>query len=447
MSNQPNLVFVFADQWRADACGYAGDPNVKTPHLDRFAAEGINLKNAVSGSPVCTPYRATLMTGQYPWTHGIFLNDLCLSTDATSIAQAFKAGGYRTAYIGKWHIDGHGRSNFIPRARRQGFEYWKVLECTHNYNESYYYGDGPEKLKWDGYDAITQTRDAQDYIRHADRDKPFALFLSWGPPHAPYLTAPQKYRDMYDPEALTLRPNVPEEMEGEARRDTAGYYAHCTALDDCFAELRQTLKDEGLEDNTVLIFTSDHGDMIGCQGQRKKQRPWDESIRVPFLIRHPNGLGAESKVLDGLINSQDIMPTLLGLCGVEIPESVEGLDYSTYLRGGENPGEDAALLSCVSPFGQFTREMGGREFRGVRTKRHTYVRSLDGPWLLYDNEMDPYQLENLCDKPAHAELQSELDVLLNRKLDEANDQFLPGEEYIRRWGYKVDETGTVGYTN
>ncbi|MDP6503849.1 MAG: sulfatase, partial [Planctomycetota bacterium] len=139
--------------------------------------------------------------------------------------------------------------------------------------------------------------------------------------------------------------------------------------------------------------------------------------------------------------------TMLGLCGVEIPDSVEGLDYSEYLSGGNNPGDDVALLSCVSPFGQFTRNQGGREFRGLRTKQYTYVRSLDGPWLLYNNETDPYQLENLCDKPEHAVLQSEMDALLDKKLEEANDEFLPGEEYIRLWGYKVDETGTVGYSN
>ncbi|HPO36806.1 MAG TPA: sulfatase-like hydrolase/transferase, partial [Kiritimatiellia bacterium] len=127
----PNVVFVLADQWRAQACGYAGDPNLRgmTPTIDRLAAESANLTHAVSCCPVCSPYRASLLTGQYPLTNGLFLNDVCLSTRATSLAQACTRAGYDTAYIGKWHLDGHGRSAYIPPERRQGFDYWKVREC------------------------------------------------------------------------------------------------------------------------------------------------------------------------------------------------------------------------------------------------------------------------------------------------------------------------------
>ena len=442
---RPNILFIFADQMRADACGYAGDPNVETPNLDRFAAESANLTNAVATCPVCSPYRASLMTGQYPLTHGVFLNDVCLRNGATSIAQAGGEAGYRTAYIGKWHVDGHGRSNFIPRERRQGFEYWKVLECTHSYNDSYYYADGPEKLKWDGYDAIAQTRDAQAYLREHDGRDPFMLVLSWGTPHAPYHTAPERYRSLYRPDKLALRPNVPPESEEEARNNLAGYYAHITALDDCFGELRQTLKETGLEDNTILVFTSDHGDMLGSQGQEKKQQPYDESLRVPFLLRWPSGLGAEGRAFHAPLGAEDLMPTLLALCGIDIPGTVEGLDYSGYLRGGDSPGDNTALISCPSPFGQWARTRGGREYRGVRSERYTYVRDLNGPWLLFDNESDPYQMANLADRPEHAELQRRLEATLDRKLTETGDEFLPGWDYIRKWGYVADQSGTVPY--
>ena len=158
---QPNIVFVFGDQWRAQATGYAGEPSVRTPNLDRLAGESLNLTNAVSNCPLCTPYRASLLTGQYPLTHGLFVNDVPLDPHATSLGKVFAAHGYDTAYIGKWHVDGHGRSAFIPRERRQGFSFWKVLECTHNYNKSPYYADENVKLFWDGYDAIAQTREAQ----------------------------------------------------------------------------------------------------------------------------------------------------------------------------------------------------------------------------------------------------------------------------------------------
>ena len=242
---RPNLVYIFADQWRAQATGYAGDPNAKTPNLDKLAKESINLTNAVSGCPVCSPYRASLMTGRYPLTHGVFLNDVLLSTDAVSIADAYNTAGYETAYIGKWHLDGNRRTAFIPRDRRQGFKFWKALGCTHNYNNSFYYADKNVRLKWNGYDAIAQTREARRYIRERSNDKPFALFLSWGPPHSPYHTAPRKYKDFFKAEELKLRPNVPKALVAKARNTLAGYYAHIAALDDCIGEILQTLKECG----------------------------------------------------------------------------------------------------------------------------------------------------------------------------------------------------------
>ena len=270
--------------------------------------------------------------------------------------------------------------------------------------------------------------------------------LAWGPPHDPYFTAPEKYRALYDPAKLTLRPNVPETGRGNARKTLAGYYAHCTALDDCFGELRRTLQEAGLDENTLLVFTSDHGDLLGSQGAYKKQRPYDEAIRVPLLLRWPKGLGTKARRLDAPINSEDLMPTLLGLCGVPIPKTVEGLDYSGYIRGGKNPGDGATVICCVSPFGEWVRRNGGKEYRGVRTARYTYVRDLAGPWLLYDNQADPYQTNNLVNQPKHVKLQGKLDALLYRKLKERHDEFLTGDDYIKQWGYTVDRNGTVPYT-
>lgn len=132
----PNIIFIMADQWRAQATGYAGDKNVITPNLDQLASVSLNIKNAVSGMPVCTPYRASLLTGQYPLTNGVFMNDIMLDTNKLTIAKVYKRNGYNTGYIGKWHIDGHGRNTYIPESRRQGFDYWKALECTHDYNKS-----------------------------------------------------------------------------------------------------------------------------------------------------------------------------------------------------------------------------------------------------------------------------------------------------------------------
>jgi len=396
--------------------GYAGNKDVKTPNFDKLAAESVNFSNAVSVCPVCSPYRASLITGRYPLTHGVFLNDLLLNDEV------------------------------IPRELRQGFDFWKVLGCTHNYNNSYYFADENIKLKWEGYDSIAQTQEAKRYIREHSKGKPFALVLSWGPPHAPYHTAPQKYRDMFDPGELSVRDNVPKELHAKAQNTLAGYYAHIAALDDCIAELMATLKETGIEKDTIFVFTSDHGDMLHSRGQMKKQRPWDESVRVPFLLHYPAAAGEKGRTIEMPINTPDIMPTILALSGIEIPDTVEGTDFSDVVRGKRKPKDNAALITCPSPFGQWTRKHGGKEYRGVRTKRYTYVRDLKGPWLLYDNEKDPFQQDNLCNKPKHAKLQKKLEGLLSQKLKETNDEFLPGPDYIKKWGYKVHPSGTVGYT-
>jgi arylsulfatase A-like enzyme len=442
---KPNVVFVLADQWRAQACGYAGDPNLqgRTPVLDRLAAESADFTHAVSCCPVCTPYRASLLTGQYPLTHGLFLNDVCLSTRATSLAQAYARAGYDTAYIGKWHLDGHGRSAYIPPERRQGFDYWKALECTHDYNRSpYYAGNDPTRRMWEGYDVAAQTRDAQAYLaERARREKPFLLVLSWGPPHNPYETAPEAYKRLFEAERLVLRPNVDGTVRS-ARKDLAGYYAHIAAMDACLGDLLKTLDEQGLRENTLVVFTSDHGDMLGSHGMIRKQKPWDESIRVPLLVRYP-AAQAHGRKIGAPVNTPDLMPTLLGLCGARVPESVQGEDLSDWIRGGPAPEDRPALIACHTPFGEWHRKKGGREYRGVRTARHTYVRDLNGPWLLFDNVADPYQLTNLANDPAHAALQARLEAELQRLLRQTGDEFQPGSTYIAQWGYEVDPTGTV----
>jgi len=443
---KPNLIYIFADQWRGQATGYAGDPNVLTPNIDRLAGESLNLRNAVSTCPLCTAYRGSLLTGQYPLSHGLFVNDVPLNPEATGMGKIFSAHGYDTAYIGKWHVDGQGRSAYIPPERRQGFQFWQVLECTHNYNQSAYYaGDSDELRYWEGYDAIAQTREAQRYIRDHDGENPFLLVLSWGPPHNPYGTAPEEFRRLYPAHQVRLRPNVPLPLSMFVPHALAGYYAHCSALDACVGDLMATVDEAGIADNTIFIFTSDHGDALGCQGHGNKQAPWEESIRVPFLLRYPAEFGRRPCPIDGLIGSPDILPTLLGLCGLPVPETVEGLDFSDHLRGGPDPAEGAALIACYHPIADWWHGLGGKEYRGLCTERYTYARSLAGPWLLFDNVQDPYQMNNLVGEAAYASLVADLEARLQRKLDALGDEFLPGLEYCRRWGYPLDERETVPY--
>lgn len=445
---RPNLVFVFADQWRAQDTGYAGNTDIYTPNIDRLASESINFRYAVSCMPVSTPYRATLLTGQYAQSHGLFLNDVQLNPEAKSIGKVYKSAGYNTGYIGKWHINGNGRSNYIPESNRQGFDYFKVLECTHDYNKSQYYDNNDSSPKWwEGYDVTAQTNDACRYIEEYSRkEKPFVLFLSWGPPHNPYDSAPEEYQKLYRDKDIKLRPNVPDACKGRAIKDLKGYYAHISAMDSCVGQLQKTIKQCGIDKNTIFVLTSDHGDMLGSQGLQRKQQPYDESILVPFLLKYPTDFGNKGRTVDTLFNSVDIMPTLLAMSGLPIPDTVEGKNIYPILKGEKKDRIEGTLIECITPFGEWERRSGGREYRGVRTKRYTYVKDLNGPWLLYDNRKDPYQQTNLVQDEGYAEIRLQLDGLLARLLSEKNDEFLPGEKYIEKWGYKVNKWGTVEYT-
>ncbi|MCK3684090.1 sulfatase [Maribellus sp. YY47] len=445
---KPNIVFVFADQWRAQSTGYAGNTDVLTPNLDKLATEGLCFTNAISTCPVCTPYRAMLLTGQYVLKNGMFMNDVLLNPDSRSLGKLFKQQGYHTAYIGKWHLDGNGRSAFIPKERRQGFDYWKVLECSHNYNNSLYWGNDDELHKWEGYDAEEQTKDAIAYIKEqAKSGNPFCLVLSWGPPHAPYQTAPKEFQDLYKNKDIQLRPNVPEELAEETKAILRGYYAHCSALDSYIQQLQDAIRQSNMEDNTIFVFTSDHGDMINSHGQMKKQRIYEESAKVPFIIKYPALLGKEGRKSDFLINTLDILPTLLGLSGLDVPAGLDGEDITDVILGKREDDRKAALVSCVQPFGQWSRSHGGREFRGLITKQYTYAQDLSGDWLLFDNVADPYQLNNLTGNPAFESTAKDLEELLSRELTRLDDEFLTGPSYIEKWGHTIDSTGTVPYRN
>ncbi|MCL6101927.1 MAG: sulfatase-like hydrolase/transferase, partial [Bacteroidetes bacterium] len=227
--------------------------------------------------------------------------------------------------------------------------------------------------------------------------------------------------------------------------DLVGYYAHISALDSCIGVLQKTLIETGLDENTIFIFTADHGAMVRSHGFSHKQVPYEESIHVPMLIRYPAVFGNKGKKEDMLITTTDLMPTLLALCGLPIPKTVEGADRSPVMKGKQEDKTDAVLIACYEAFGQWTYGMGGKEYRGVRTKRYTYVKDLKGPWLLFDNLKDPFQLKNLVKDQKSQKTREGLELKLTQLLKKINDQFLPGQEYIKKWGYVTDKTGTVPY--
>ncbi len=428
---RPNIVFVFADQLRASAVGCYGREQVQTPHLDAFAAQGTRLTRVFSNSPVCGPARATILTSLYALHHGVVFNDMQLRTDVRSIAHRLGGAGYRCGYVGKWHLDCIDRAVFVPPGpRRQGFDdYWASANCTHKYSKAYYYlNDNPEPVWIDGYEPEHQTDLAVGYLeRAAARQKananepgnPFCLFLSWGPPHCPYGDVPGSYLDLYPEKSIQFLPNVPAEANPD-RATIAGYYAHITALDECFGRLTAALDRLDLARDTIVVFTSDHGDMLYSQNRGWKCKPWQESANVPFLIRWPGHVPAGA-VSDSPLGLVDVMPTLLGLAGLPAPTSpeIDGRDLSQCLLGRKPEPDGAVFLSMpIIP-----QKYSYPEWRGIATRTHTYARFRDRPWLLYDDVNDPYQLHNLVDDPAHLDLRHALEKRLEQFMTNAGDSF------------------------
>ena len=434
---RPNLLYVFADQMRSQAMGCSGNDQVITPNLDRLAGQGMRLTNAISMFPVCCPYRAMLQTGKFPLSNAMVTNGPALPEDELCIAEVLKQQGYQTGYIGKWHLNGHAgvdaaERQFVPPGpKRQGFDYWAAANFIHDYFNSYYYRDENKKIPIKGWEPDTQTDLAIRYMEEHKDKGPFCLFLSWGPPHDPYI-APEKYQKMYDAEKLKLRENIFDATEGVSyanRQVIANYYAAITSLDWNMGRLTEAMDKLGIADNTIVVFTSDHGAQLFSLYLYHKQWPYEESISVPFIVRYPKKI-RPGQVNDLLFGSVDIMPTLLGLMGVNIPKTVEGKDLSGFILGNATePEPDSVLIEVITPCGRVMDRTGMRAWRGVRTKRYTYARFHDEHWVLFDNKLDPLQRRNLIYNKEYNGLKEQMKAKLDEWLKKTNDPFLPGSAY------------------
>jgi len=330
------------------------------------------------------------------------LNDIRLPADNPSIAHEFNRAGYHSAYIGKWHLEGISRHMFTPPERRHGFDhYWAAYNCHHNYlSPKYYLNDDPNLVREAGYEPEIQTNLAIKYL-HEHGVQPFNLWLSFGTPHDPYDQVPQEYLDLYPPEKLSLRPNA----LSPDRQAIAGYYAHISAIDVCVVRLLESLEQLGLSDNTLVVFTSDHGDMLWSHMLRNKRLPYEKSIHIPLIMRIPwlpNATGTN----ESLISVVDLYPTLLGLCGLTVPTEMQGCDLSGCLQG-MNHFEQPSVF--INNYGAFDLARGMQPWRGIRTRQYTYARWLQGSCVLFDNLNDPFQQRNLALEPDQNDLLLEME--------------------------------------
>ncbi len=426
------------------------DP-VAAPNLDAFRKANFSMERCISNYPLCSPYRGILMTGLWPYQNGITHNWLELGTSFESIGDAFDKAGYRTAYVGKWHLSGvMFDADFIPPGpHRQGFQDWHVWAHVNKHmNYSYTFDQNTGAVIHPmGYQATLMTDQAVRIIHEDHGDKPWMMIVSWHPPHFPVNDAPAQDEAYFADKPVALRPNV-ETGHGEHGAVTStetiskfyqGYYAHIRAIDREFGRLLKALDDTGQADNTIVIFTSDHGEMAGSHGRMYKQVPFEESVRVPFFVRCP-GVTPKGGSSDTLFASIDIYRTVCGLAGVPVGPQIKGKDYSATLRGGVTPESEVAFLMnqgrttpgsaasgqhvpAISPGHANGGGYRPPDFRGLRSRTHTYAVASDGRWLLFDNVNDPYQKHNLIDDLSQKARTDHYNTLIEGWLKEASDPF------------------------
>lgn len=470
-AKRPNLIYLFADQLRYLSVGYAGDEKARTPNLDRLASQGVNFCNAVSTMPVCAAYRASLFTGKYPTTTGMVINELRMNTNHECFGHSLTRAGYETGYIGKWHLYanqlGHHyevKNSFVPPGPdRLGFDgYWAAYNFHHNYYNAYYHTDSPEKIFYDKgvYEPDAQTELAVDFLAGAaGKKRPFALFVSWGTPHDPWQrdNVPEKYVDMFKDVKFPNPSNYTAEndkyadnwgrLSPEQRKSLAQwrrfYYAMTANLDWNVGRLLKAVEKAGVSDNTIIVFTSDHGEMFGAHGRRAKNIFYEEAARIPFLVRWPEHIPAGT-VSDVCLGTVDIMPTILSLMEVAVPRDVEGMDLSHCALGKKGPEPEAAFLQNT---GACAAWKNGHEWRALRDKRYTYAKyRVDGAELLFDNESDPYQMKNLAGERRHRDTIARFRKMLAEKMKLLNDNFEQCTWYRDNWtdGNRIILRGAKG---
>ncbi|AIY03295.1 hypothetical protein ART_3696 [Arthrobacter sp. PAMC 25486] len=462
--SSPNLLFIVADQFRAMCLEPGGDP-VSTPFLDALMSDGVSLTHAVSSYPVCSPHRAMMMSGQYPASNGVTHNvnsetatwGVGLRPDAPSWAAVLRNAGYNTGYIGKWHLeapvpedavhgtgpleDGRYWDAWSPPNRRHGFDFWYSYGCCDEHLTPHYWTSHAgrhQRVDVTGWSAAHETDIAIDFLQRAagtsgagaagagtsvaeaadgsERETspgrmPFALAVSWNPPHQPFDQLPPDYDTSYgqlSAAELLTRPNV--DLDSATGREAASiaplYYAAVAAIDAQVGRLIATLESLGLAEDTLVIFTSDHGQQMGSHGLLYKNVPFEESMRIPFVLRWPDRLDTAAADRVG-ISSVDIAPTLLGLMGLgsDVPEHMHGQDLSPALLtqgdGAPEEGQAGTLGTPSSLYFYYARDEHDVDVRGLRTATGKFIaRFHAGEGLstsVVDLVDDPYELHNITD--------------------------------------------------
>ena len=444
MTKKPNVIWIMPDQMRAQALSCNGDPNVHTPNLDALAARGINFTQARSGFPLCCPARGSFLTGQYP-NHCTPGHDLGLPPEKKTIAHVMRENGYKTAYFGKWHLDAEGaegklapnRAVFhkIPPDRRGGFETFRGYQNNNDPWDCYVNDEQGEIQRLNGFETDAITDMLTGYIAEQKQGEPFFAVMSFLSPHNPYL-APEQYLKGKRSSDIKLRKNVPdvEWVKEQAARELTGYYAAIENIDDNVGRIIKALDEQGLADDTYVMFFSDHGDMHGSHGQFRKTTPFEEAVRIPLIISNAHGCmysvappvlygNNHAGICEALVNHVDIAPTTLGLCNIPIPGWMEGYDYSGHVTGLLSEDEPMeAYIQCNIP--TMHHNSIGAAWRGIITKDGwKYVAVENREWLMFYLKEDPYEQMNMALIADYLPKKIELNNLLEKWIQKTGDSF------------------------
>ena len=412
-----NLLFVFADQMHAFALGCMGTSDIHTPNLDRLASQGTLFRHAYSNAPVCSPFRVCLFSGLYGSQINGLRNRALIPEHLPTLPQRLNEGGYRTSYVGKWHIGDSGNKP-IPENLRAGFADFIGYQCYNDFlDEVCFYDEAGTEHRYDGHRTDVTTDVALERLRGL-AGNPFALFVSYQNPHYPVQPSPE-YEAMYVGKTIARRPNSrdvepytktfsppsPQPFERDPNFRKYGgnldeylrlYYAMVTQLDANVGRLLAELERFGLADDTAVVFTSDHGDMQGSHGLTNKAYAWEESAGIPLVIRVPGG--RPGSVCDGLVTGIDFLPTALEWAGLPPEPTSEGRSIAAAARGDEQ-ALDGPVFSEME--------------RWCMVRRGSYKLVADGdavtPADLYNLDDDPYEMDNLV---ARADLKDVRESLL-----------------------------------
>ncbi|MBD3181026.1 sulfatase-like hydrolase/transferase [Candidatus Poribacteria bacterium] len=424
---RPNILIIHTDQQRWDTLRCTGNDLIHTPNLDKMASEGAVFTNCFTNNPVCMPSRMSLMTGQYPSALGCTCNGIQLPEDTLTVNKILKPYGYHTANIGKLHFWNHSNRDHKDPHPDYGFDTLILSDEPGCYDDAYIKwvesiapdqvyncrvalppaANQPDNNKpprgaltpyiWESDEDLTHTAfvasETCEYIKQHKDDRFFA-FAGIYAPHAP-INPPARFVHMYDIENMPL-PRMSENDRGRAadippeqlKKMVAYYYALITHIDDQIGRIMKTLEEEGLRDNTMMIFLSDHGEHLGDHALTGKGAPgYDSCIHVPFLISYP-GVIDPGMVIDHLVEQVDIVPTILDYCGIQTPRIVQGHSIKPALQKQEYKPRNSILMEFKDPF--------RISWRTVRTLEYKYCRNNKGREILFDLKNDPYELNDLA---------------------------------------------------